>query len=66
MKFKTLCILGSLEFPLIFIAFPFQGDGTLFIGAILVWQFFILGLLFAISEICREEFVELRKLEVQP
>ena len=54
-KFETFCILVALELPLLFIAFPFQGDGNLFIGAMLVWQFFILGLLFAIKGVCEEE-----------
>ena len=51
---KAFCCFVLLELPIFPIAFPFQGDGNMFVGTILLWQFFLCGLLWSIKEISEE------------
>ena len=51
---KAFCCFVLLELPVFPIAFPFQGNGNLFMGIILLWQSFLIGLLYSIKEISEE------------
>ena len=54
----VIIIIGMMELPCIFNGWMFQGDANLFLGSILAWQFFMLGLIGLINGLADERISE--------
>jgi hypothetical protein len=54
MMAKSVCILLLLELPAFPVAFLFREDGNWFMITLLLWQFFIVGLLLFVTELSDE------------
>jgi hypothetical protein len=61
MNIRVFFIICLLELPLIPIMLPFRGDDNLIFGISLIWQFFILGLLYLVRELIVDFLKELRQ-----
>jgi len=54
MRIDAIIFIMMLELPCVFNAIQFQGDANLFVGSLLAWQFFILGLIGLVNGLQQE------------